>query len=51
MIATGDVYAGALPSRALRLVREWLEAHRDELARNFDRGVALELLEAIAPLP
>jgi hypothetical protein len=51
VIATGDVYAGSLPGRALRLVREWLAAHRDELARNFDRGVALEPLETIAPLP
>ena len=51
VIATGDVYAGALPGRALRLVREWRVAHRDELVRNFDRAVALEPLEAIAPLP
>lgn len=51
VIATGDVYAGSLPGRALRLVREWLEQHRDELAHNFDRGVALEPLENIAPLP
>jgi hypothetical protein len=27
-IATGDVLAGSLPRRALRLVREWLDAHR-----------------------
>jgi len=32
-------------------VREWLEAHRDELARNFDRGVALEPVETVTPLP
>lgn len=51
VIATGDVYAGSLPARALRLVREWLATHRDELARNFDRGVALEPLQTIAPLP
>lgn len=24
VIATGDVYAGSLPPRALRLVREWV---------------------------
>jgi Protein of unknown function (DUF2442)/Domain of unknown function (DUF4160) len=28
VIATGEVYAGTLPGRALRLVREWLQAHR-----------------------
>lgn len=51
IIATGEIYAGALPSRALRLVREWLQEHRVELERNFDRGVALEPLESIDPLP
>jgi hypothetical protein len=50
VIASGEIYAGALPGRALRLVREWLDQHRDELARNFERGVALEPLEAINPL-
>jgi hypothetical protein len=51
VIETGDVYAGALPGRALRLVREWLAPHRDDIACNFDRGVALEPLETVAPLP
>lgn len=51
VIATGEIYAGSLPGRALRLVREWLEEHRDELARNFERAVALEPLETIPPLP
>ncbi len=51
MIATGEIYAGALPSRALRLVREWLQEHRDELARNFERCVALQPLVPIDPLP
>lgn len=51
VISTGEIYAGGLPGRALRLVREWLDEHRDELARNFERGVALEPLEAIDPLP
>ena len=50
MIATGEVYAGGLPTGALRLVREWLDQHRDELARNFEHGVALEPLKAISPL-
>lgn len=27
MIASGEVYAGELPTRALRLVRKWLEQH------------------------
>lgn len=50
MIETGEVYAGALPGRALRLVREWLELHREELAENFKRGTALQPLEKIEAL-
>jgi hypothetical protein len=50
IIATGEVYSGALPGRALRLVRQWLVEHREELARNFVRGAALEPLDTIAPL-
>jgi hypothetical protein len=50
IIATGDVYAAALPGRALRLVREWLAEHRDELARDFAWGAALEPLDTIALL-
>ena len=29
-IASGEIIAGALPARAMRLVREWVELHRDE---------------------
>ena len=49
VIESGDVHAGELSGRALRLVREWLAEHRD--AGNFERGSALEPLEAIDPLP
>jgi hypothetical protein len=35
-IAGGEVIAGSLPSRALRLVREWIDQHRDELDANSD---------------
>jgi Domain of unknown function (DUF4160) len=31
--ATGNVLAGSLPTRALRLVREWLVEHRAEMGR------------------
>ena len=50
VIATGDVLAGALPGRALRLVREWLDAHRAELERNWDRARIHGTLEQVAPL-
>ena len=36
-IATGDVIAGSIPARALRLVQEWCELHRDELRLNCAR--------------
>lgn len=50
MIATGDVLAGSLPGRALRLVREWLDAHPGELEANWDRARRHEQPAPIAPL-
>lgn len=50
-IRTGDVYAGEIPGRALRLVREWLDIHRDELLANWDRAQIPAPLEHIDPLP
>jgi hypothetical protein len=50
IIANGQVLAGSLPGRALRLVREWLDTHRDELERNWDRARRHETLEPVAPL-
>jgi hypothetical protein len=50
VIANGDVFAGSLPGRALRLIREWLEEHRMELAANWDRASAEQPTERIAPL-
>jgi hypothetical protein len=46
-----EVLNGSLPARALRLVREWAELHRDELAMNWDLAQALEPLVEIDPLP
>lgn len=50
-IATGEVIAGSLPGRALRLVREWTLMHGDELNANWDLARARRTLAAIAPLP
>jgi hypothetical protein len=36
-IESGEVIRGGLPERALRLVREWREIHRDELVANWAR--------------
>lgn len=50
-IASGDVIAGFLPGRALRLVREWVEAHRAELEANWERALSHDKPQPIDPLP
>jgi hypothetical protein len=37
-IETGAVIGGHLPTRALRLVREWIEIRRPALMENWQRG-------------
>ena len=34
-IQTADILEGSLPRRALRLVQDWTELHRQELLENF----------------
>jgi hypothetical protein len=47
----GEVLAGSFRSRtALRLVKEWTLAHRQELEANWNKARAGESLERIAPL-
>jgi len=50
-ITTLEVLRGALPARALRMVREWASMHRDELAANWDRIQLPDQPIPIAPLP
>jgi len=50
-IATGEVLRGALPDRALRMVREWASIHHDELVANWKRAQVPEQPAPIAPLP
>ena len=50
MIATGEVLAGSVPPRVLRLVREWLASHRAELDANWDRAREHDQLVPVAPL-
>jgi uncharacterized protein DUF4160 len=47
----GKVIAGSLPRRALSLVAEWAQLHRDELHANWERARRDETLEKIDPLP
>jgi hypothetical protein len=50
-IADGRVIRGEIPDRALRLVREWLEAHRRELDENWRLASEPAPLHKIDPLP
>jgi len=50
-IETGEVIAGVVPPRALRLVAEWLELHRDKLRLNWVRAREATPLVRIDPLP
>ena len=49
-IETLGVLAGALPQRALRLVKEWGLEHRDELRDNWGRARRHDPLQRIEPL-
>jgi hypothetical protein len=51
VIETLAVLSGALPGRALRLVREWARLHRTELEANWDAARARAPLASIEPLP
>ena len=49
-IADGTFVRGDLPRTARRLVREWLELRRDELAANWERAQEPEALQPVEPL-
>lgn len=51
LIATGEPLAGQLPPRAMRLVREWTELHRQELVDNWALARDDRPLRRIDPLP
>jgi Domain of unknown function (DUF4160) len=51
VIDTGAPLAGQLPIRALRLIREWAELHRDELREDWECAQARTPLASIDPLP
>lgn len=36
-IETGEVFAGSLPSKVIKLIQEWTERHRSELLENWER--------------
>ena len=49
-IAEGDVLAGELPRKQLRLVQAWIELHRDELDADWQLAASSELPYKIDPL-
>lgn len=49
-IAEGDVLAGELPRKQLRLDQAWIELHRDELVANYELAVGGENPYKIDPL-
>jgi hypothetical protein len=50
-ISTGEILAGSLSGRALRLVRKWLGQHRAALEANWQLVVDNEQPDWIEPLP
>lgn len=44
------VVKGEMPARALRMILDWLDRHREELMDNWDRAQNGDPLEKIAPL-
>ena len=49
-MADGTFVRGDLPRTARRLVQEWLELRRDELAANWERAQEPEALQPVEPL-
>jgi hypothetical protein len=49
-IDDGEVLAGNLPRRQLRLVQAWIELHRDELMSDWELAGAGEMPHKIDPL-
>ena len=47
VIDTGEVLAGSLPNKAIRLVREWAGEHQDELLSNWQLAIDLKPLQRI----
>jgi hypothetical protein len=50
-IDTGEPIAGHMPTRALRLLREWTDLHQAELQLNWEQAQARMPLAKIDPLP
>ena len=49
-IKDGEILAGKLPRKQLRLVQAWIELHRDELMADWEIAVSGDNPYKIAPL-
>ena len=49
-IGEGEILAGELPRKQLRLVQAWIELHRDELMADWELAVSGESPYKIDPL-
>ena len=49
-IEDGEILAGELPRKQLRLVQAWIELHRDELFANWEIAISGENPYKIQPL-
>lgn len=49
-IDDGEILAGTLPRKQLRLAQAWIELHRDELIADWELAISGELPYKIAPL-
>ncbi len=49
-IQTGEIIAGELPRRKLKLVQAWIEIHQDELMANWSLAIEGNTPFQIAPL-
>ncbi len=49
-ISDGEILAGDLPRKQLRLVQAWIELHKDELLANWEIAISGEKPYKINPL-
>lgn len=45
------IITGSLPRRALKLVYEWLDLHKNELLANWKKAANFDNIDKISPLP
>ncbi|MBI2611180.1 DUF4160 domain-containing protein [Candidatus Gottesmanbacteria bacterium] len=49
-VTTGKLMDGKLPPRAMKLVKEWMQNHKEELAENWRLAEEHKKLKKIDPL-